>query len=171
MADSRFLDLLDPTKHAAFATVRNLVAEYDDDTVRRAFAEVVAAKKLKRWSDGYSLSAAKGKQCPTRAAGLRCRGETCAGCAVPVADHGTLWSYGRKPVVYVAQPYGISPVKFEALSAWCSTNGFRCRVDVASSWRFPGGSLLVALAPADGRFWSLEWKPAGRRRIRAGGAA
>lgn len=169
--DRRFLDLRDPTKYAAFATVRNLVAEYDEDTVRRAFAEVVATGKLRRWSEGYALSKARGVQCPLRASGRRCMGPACAGCAVPVHDHGTLWSHGRKPVAYVAQPYGISPDKFEALAAWCSANGFRCRVDVASSWHFPGGTLLVVLAPAGGRFWSLEWKPAGRRRIRAGGAA
>lgn len=158
----RFLDLRDPTKHAAFATVRNLVAEYDDDVVRRAFAEVTAAKKLKRWSEGYSLSRSKGSQCPIRATGARCRGAgSCPGCAVPVEDAGSLWSHGRKPVTYVAQPYGLNPEKFEALSKWCAENRFRCRLDVASSWHFPGGSMLVVLAPTGGRFWSLEWKASG----------
>jgi len=161
----RFLDLRDPSQLAAFATVRNLVAEYDEDIVRRAFAEVVSAGKLKRWTEGYRLTPTRGAQCPTRILGARCRPNGCPGCDLPVGDAGTLWSHGRKPVVFVTQPFGISPEKFSRLDGWCSTHRFACRIDAASSWHSPGGSLFVALAPQDGTFWKLEWATPKRKSV------
>lgn len=160
-----FLDLRDPTQDAAYRTVRNLVAEYDEDVVRRAFAEVVAPNKLDRWSEGYRLKQVRGRPCPLRIAGRRCPGPKCAGCSVPVSEDASLWSRDGKPIVFVAQPHGISADDFSAMSAWCMALGFSCRIDAISSWRFPGGSLFVVVAPSDGSFWRLSWSVPGRKSV------
>ena len=121
----------------------------NSDAALYAFHDVHGPEYQYVWarSNGGLKLVQRGRICVHRLSSRR--GPPCSGydygCQPPGNEHGSLWSWKGKPVVYVYQPYGLSGRDIKALVAYCEKMRLDFSIDARLAWHSPGNVLLIEL--------------------------
>jgi hypothetical protein len=133
-----------PRYRAAVATLEDLARAEGVDIAHRAFAEVAWARHRDAWANVLDLRpSTRDASCWCLLTTQRCT--TVRGLHSPVGwgDHGSLWTFDGRPVVYVGQPYGLDAGGRAELDAVCAAHGLEYFLDARPGWHFPGAVLTV----------------------------
>lgn len=149
----RFVSKPSPEYRAAVDAVRALLPF--GDLPGRAYAEATAERALEWWqgqSERGRLRQSNGAPCVERLLGKRCRyaSDEDHTCQPPGSDHPSLWLLDGKPTLYVTQPYSLSWESLGGIVDFCRARGLEASVSAASSWHFPGWTVAVVIATAEG---------------------
>jgi len=131
----------------ALKTLRELLETQGEGAVGCVYAEAVAEAHEETFARSRGLKRSDGHACIERLLGHRCHG---IHSGPPAGDHDTLWLKGGKPVLYLAQPYGLGWDKMRELIAFCLRHGLRADVDVWPSFHFPAHVISVYITREKG---------------------
>lgn len=151
-----------PENDALTRSIHRLISEFGEEDSWRAHCQLVTDKILKGLMEGKGIKPSKGGVCISRVLGKKCVGLRHR-CYPPATDHASLFSIDEKPAVFFSQPYYMSDNELRELDLFCRENGLSFTITADFSWHFPGRTLLVAIAPKEGRYWmTLEERKASR---------
>jgi hypothetical protein len=163
-----------PSKEWCAAVQALKEVEAQGDEASRVYAAATHVNTLDAWQRREGVTPATGHACLGRLIGRKCdqysyyRARREVPCALPGADHITLWLKDGIPEVYVTQPYYLHEDTMGAIAALCERWGLRCTVSTWPAWHFPSGvlSILVRRKPETPaptrrrgvRTWPRSWR-------------
>jgi hypothetical protein len=129
----------------AVAILRELCESEGADIVNRAFAEVIAEHRKNVFLESFGVTIKKDHHiCFNRLEGMeRCSCDSTGGFDSPICDHALEMEKDGKTHSIVAQPYVIFYDDLKKVIEYCDNNDLKMSISAATSWHFPGNTLIV----------------------------